>query len=758
MITTVSAKKEFPWLLGLVAACWAILGFTALLQPEFSYNKWDNFEQITIEYTQAHESWLHGELPLWNPHQHLGMPVMEAGVAGVFYFPATIALFLVQLFHLYSGTLPLMIAILHLPIAAAGCYLLLRAFEVRRTLAFSTALAACFCGYLSGLTTVWFNMLMIFTWLPWIMLGVATCLAGRWTILSSALIAFPLTLIGWIGHPQFLVYSWLFTLMFAAGIALVARPGWTRIGNVALMYATSALLSLPTLLPMYAGYALSTRRPFPIANFLVDSIHPAAVMGWLLPTYNVPVMGMMDSGSVMGYQGTWFIPAIAGAVALNGARVFQNPTHRLALFALLPASLLFLIFALGEYGWLYKLTYGIPVWSAFQWPFKFFMFSQLGMVLLGGVALETCASAMESQSKRLRFAVLIPIAIALLLLVPLRSTTLVSGWGVLAVVSGVLSALLILGLRQERWQKAFMAAVAIGAVATLGLGQNINMKRYAERYGETGVEALGIDLDHRVIPLSPQNWRAPMMQELGLFESATANGYFSATGVTSGLIPRWYYATLPCIDQGVPENRALLKSHLLRAFNIRYAIAALADQRTLLAAAEGGWQPIKRLESSVVLKNEDALPRAYFATHTYRFDAESLRRGMIMNNADVRSAFVADWEGAEAAPSGEVLSANWGSSINQIDVNAPQGGLLVVSISYYPGWTAAVDGQPAHVEFVNGRLQGVKIPPGAKHVELRYHCETLENGLLGALCGALLFLGAALVCRRTIRAEPVVGS
>ena len=74
-----------------------------------------------------------------------------------------------------------------------------------------------------------------------------------------------------------------------------------------------------------------------------------------------------------------------------------------------------------------------------------------------------------------------------------------------------------------------------------------------------------------------------------------------------------------------------------------------------------------------------------------------------------------------------------------LDLDARAAGLLVVSETAYPGWTATVDGAPAPVLSVDGVVMGVEVPAGAKQVVLEY-----RPGVLAA--GAILSVAAALGC------------
>ena len=55
------------------------------------------------------------------------------------------------------------------------------------------------------------------------------------------------------------------------------------------------------------------------------------------------------------------------------------------------------------------------------------------------------------------------------------------------------------------------------------------------------------------------------------------------------------------------------------------------------------------------------------------------------------------------------------------DVSSAEGGVIVFSEVYYPGWTATVDGKPADLGRVNYLLRAVNVAPGKHTVELTFH-------------------------------------
>ncbi len=83
-----------------------------------------------------------------------------------------------------------------------------------------------------------------------------------------------------------------------------------------------------------------------------------------------------------------------------------------------------------------------------------------------------------------------------------------------------------------------------------------------------------------------------------------------------------------------------------------------------------------------------------------------------------------------------------------VQVEAPSGGWLVLSDSWYPGWTVEVDGVPAKAYPADGAFRAVWLPAGAKLVTWTYRPGSFYLGvMIGLVC--LLAGGWALwIARR----------
>ena len=60
------------------------------------------------------------------------------------------------------------------------------------------------------------------------------------------------------------------------------------------------------------------------------------------------------------------------------------------------------------------------------------------------------------------------------------------------------------------------------------------------------------------------------------------------------------------------------------------------------------------------------------------------------------------------------------------DVKSAQGGVVVFSEIFYPGWTATIDGEPAELGRVDYVLRALTVSPGQHKVELSFFPKTLD--------------------------------
>jgi uncharacterized membrane protein YfhO len=86
-----------------------------------------------------------------------------------------------------------------------------------------------------------------------------------------------------------------------------------------------------------------------------------------------------------------------------------------------------------------------------------------------------------------------------------------------------------------------------------------------------------------------------------------------------------------------------------------------------------------------------------------------------------------------------------------VHVEAPDVGYLVLSETWYPGWTATVNGEDTPIKMVNGVFRAVGVPAGTSQVSLHYRALSWIWGLALAAVGLVLVVLAGVVGRRDKR-------
>jgi len=149
-------------------------------------------------------------------------------------------------------------------------------------------------------------------------------------------------------------------------------------------------------------------------------------------------------------------------------------------------------------------------------------------------------------------------------------------------------------------------------------------------------------------------------------------------------------------------------------------------------------------QRGAVAANPDVLPRAYFpkSLTPVASPAESRRRLSTLDPA--QTALVpAKLAGLSQDSAAQAQILDYSGSRYRIHYRARSDSLLRVSVTWFPGWKARVDGRDLEVLRVDHALMGVLVPAGEKDLQLEYHSTYFSLGaaisLIGvALCGMLL--------------------
>jgi hypothetical protein len=170
-----------------------------------------------------------------------------------------------------------------------------------------------------------------------------------------------------------------------------------------------------------------------------------------------------------------------------------------------------------------------------------------------------------------------------------------------------------------------------------------------------------------------------------------------------------------------------------------------------------------------VYENTRALPRAWVVhrihvardeNDAFRFlEARAHRRagGYIVDRFDPRREAVVERHATTTNDSLDALAADsaacrpgdratidhYSATRVTLRVEASCAGLLVLSDTYFPGWTAEVNGREHPIHPTDGALRGLVVPKGTSRVDFRYEPRQFSAGVVLALAGLAGFAALA---------------
>ena len=143
------------------------------------------------------------------------------------------------------------------------------------------------------------------------------------------------------------------------------------------------------------------------------------------------------------------------------------------------------------------------------------------------------------------------------------------------------------------------------------------------------------------------------------------------------------------------------------------------------------WSKVFEDRGVEVLKNTNALPRAWLVTQAQAVDGETALEmirgeGKVPFNPretvllEVRPDELPQLPGGGIGSDSEVRLVAYQPTHLSLETNAATSTVLVVSEIFYPGWRVTVDGQPSRIMLADFLLRAVALPAGKHKVEMYY--------------------------------------
>ena len=736
-------------------------------------------------------------LPLWNPCLYMGTPFLASLQSGVFYPPSLVLALPFPLgFNLFL--------LLHFVCAATGFWCFSRWRGLGANAAALGALSFTLGGYLVSMVSLT-NHLQGAVWIPWVSLFWMRYASERHRRdLALFVVSFALELLA--GSPE---TALMISALLVAWTILVTPRGWIGRLHLAATFVAGALIAgglvafqlVPTL-----EYVQHSDRggTLPFEEVATWSLQPVSLFQLLLPQYVAPGGDAPWVQQNLGGATPWIASLYLGIVPLCLA-IAAAASAREARFwgAVIVVSMLL---ALGASApllpWLYRLA---PfVFGRFRYPEKFYLLVQFAAAVLAAEGAERCI-------QRIRGCERLAVIAALALLVPIAGLLLLRWFFpasylhfVAAMTGRVTPFTQIAPVAESLSDKGVRSAVLLACLlAVLGIHRAAALSEPLFR--TILVLLVGVDLASVAHGLNHAvSWSGLQSQTLVtdvdalrahhrriyLYQTETAPFAGQAAQPISGLehwvrfepevrsvdeylrelwrtmlldIPMVHgLGTLSGGDGIVRSSDSRLRREvagasregavkLLRVFGVGVLAGAVPLEATEL---EGG-PALPGGAPAYVYKMREPVAAAYVTAHVSQATTaeEAFRRMLEPTFEPGRDATVdalpRDW--VEPSPgegnAGKVEIRCWAEEEVELLVWAERPLLLVLNDSFFPGWSARVDGVAAEIRRANFLSRGVFVPRGQHQVRFLYRPRSF-------LIGIAISLGSLLVATIAVFAFP----
>ncbi len=694
-----------------------------------------------------------GNLPLWNPRQFAGFPVAGNPQAAIFY-PGTWLLW-----GMTAGldvSVPRAIGVLvmlHVFLAAWGMYVLARAFGITAVGALAAAVIYSMSGWAgSRVYAGHYTILTVFAWIPFALAGYHIALGQRtWASLLAPTVFLGLAALA--GHPQMVLYAalglgalWLYHTLTAEDMLPAARAGLWRLAVVGM---GGIVLGLALLLPTAELVSQTARTDTTLA--FVDTFRLPAAQ---LATLALPFLYGNPEAVHIRYWGADFFEettAYAGLLALVALPlVLRLGDRRVWLWAGLAG--LGLGLALGADGVLFALLVRwVPGFSLFRAPGRFLYFVTLGLAGVTGLLLTHLQAATPDERRTTLAPALraLPYIGAALLAgsvffsgwyasashvepMPIRATQIAGVLGYAAVMTFATWGVLHLLAGEKRFNTGLLLAlalitwdvwrVALPVITTSDVND-------ANIWQGGAVTVPPDETNARVVAFAnPDDYYTNPVN------IASTTGHQHLKGYDPLEISR--YAALEAAAAHNPNHP------LYRLMGLRYVFSW--EPR-----ADAGWELIGVNNDAAYYENPDPFPRAWVTTDALlEPDLDAALERMASSEIDLRGTAVLHAP-LDCATGGEASARITDYQPNTVTIEtAGDGGVLVLSDQYYPGWQATVDGDPVLIHRAYTTLRAVCVPAGERTVTFRYRPLSVRVGAAVSGVGWLLVGAAAVWMRR----------
>jgi hypothetical protein len=192
---------------------------------------------------------------------------------------------------------------------------------------------------------------------------------------------------------------------------------------------------------------------------------------------------------------------------------------------------------------------------------------------------------------------------------------------------------------------------------------------------------------------------------------------------------RWYADATGAIDHvAVADQRrfsplfARYNSPMADLMGLRWIASGPPAGDLDKRLAPGDLRPVANLPTAHLYENPRALPRVLLVGRARKADFDAMIASGRWPPVDLREAVLLEDapEGLRPRAPGSARIAAYRNTQVDVNVEAPDGGWLVLNDVWHPWWRVEVDGKPARLLRANVIFRAVEVPAGAKSVSFRF--------------------------------------
>jgi len=714
----------------------------------------DIFRQIYPMRTLASELLSRGQLPLWNPHNGAGQPLLatlHTGIANPFS--------LLQMRAPVSGWA--WVIIIQVPLLFISMYWYLRMLGVSR---FGSIVSGVVLS-LSGVVTVrliYADYVYALVGLPLLLGLVESATRGRrlWLYGTSFVVAYIIVAV----QPQISVYIVLTYFLYTA----IRAPRLWK--DITLLFVLGVGISMSQMLPTLELYTnanvTSGSSEFIFDKFLMPISHFITLF---IPNY------FGNSGTYNFWGWTDYVETVMsmGLLAVVFAIVARFAVQKyphlkpIVYFYYLAVGIT-LILTLSWWGTRMLYSIPVPVLST-SIPSRLYLLTSFYIAVLSGVGAQVWQNTIMYRKKTISTIVLVWIAAFGIVI----CTWILTKKGVVSCPSQVLSCMTV----SFRNSVLELLVYSAGAVVLI-VGASLQFFRKRHKFVEVIVVLIllsaGIYNAWKFLPMSPPQYvgdsvgllrvlaeqsphRVVGIGSAALSTDLATQHRFMDTNYYDPLYIRRYGELVSYVNTGDKE-KGLTRSDIVVTSDATVSAEVSSRRERFWDMTGTSVEAVKKNEvvgngkevlwedtNWMLRKRATAFPRAYLVSHVSVETNEDKELALLFAKetdltktafVDTSDLFIPDIQSGDK----RVNIIKYEPNIITINVETPSDAFLVLTDTYYPGWLASVDGKPTDIYRTNYAFRGVVVPGGKHIVIFEYAPDSWRYGVWISMISIVLWM------------------